>query len=62
MIIKTNSAIIDADGYTPIREENSVRFYRNKSDLDYIPLIKVDADILSEFGKKVLGILRESEE
>lgn len=45
---------IYADGYIPIPEENAVQFYIEKSDLDYIPPIKVDADKLSDFGKEIL--------
>lgn len=60
--IRINEATIDidADSYMPISEENAVQFYRDKSDLDYIPPIKVDDSILSNFGKKIL--LNESEE
>lgn len=42
------------DSITSIPEENAVRLYRNKSDLKYIPPIKVDANMLSDFGKEVL--------
>lgn len=45
---------IIADGYRPIPEEKAVQFYREKSDIDYIPPIKVDADMLSDFGKEIL--------
>ena len=54
MIIKIGSIIINADGYIPIPKENMIQFYRNKSNLDYIPPIKVDANILSDFGKELL--------
>lgn len=55
MIIQIGSSvIIDADGYIAISEEKTVQFYREKSDLDYIPPIKVDADMLSDFGKEIL--------
>ena len=45
---------IYADGYIPIQEENAVQFYREKSDLDYVPPFKVSADSLSDFGKELL--------
>ena len=61
MIIKIGSIIINADGYIPIPKENAVQFYRNKSSLDYIPPIKVDANMLSDFGNKVL-LFKESED
>ena len=47
------------DGYIPHPEKNAIRLYRNKSDLDYIPPIKVDADMLSDFGKEILKAERE---
>lgn len=59
MTVKIGDTIICADGYIPIPEENAVQFYRNKTSLDHMPPIKVDADMLSDFGKKVL--LVESE-
>jgi len=43
---------IYADCY--ISEEKTVQFYREKSDLDCIPPIKVDADMLSDFGREIL--------
>jgi len=42
------------DGYIPHPEENAIRLYRNKSDLDYIPPIKIKDDMLSDFGKEIL--------
>lgn len=60
MRIVINNQIIYADGYTLIPEEKAVQFYREKSDLDYMPPIKVNANMLSDFGNKVLLI--ESEE
>ena len=45
---------IFADGYIPLPTENAIQFYKDKSDLDYIPPIKVDADLLSGFGKTIL--------
>lgn len=62
MIIKIGSTIIDADGYIPIPKENAVQFYRDKSSLDYIPPIKVDVNMLSDFGNKVLLIKSEDKE
>ena len=52
--IVINNQIIYADGYIPIPEEKAVQFYREKSDLDYMPPIKVDADTLLDFGKGIL--------
>lgn len=45
---------IFADGYIPLPTKNAIQFYKDKSDLDYIPPIKVDADLLSDFGKAIL--------
>ena len=54
MQIVIDDVNIIADGYIPILEEKTVQFYREKSELDYIPPIKVDADMLSDFGKEIL--------
>ena len=54
MQIVIDNQIIHADGYIPIPEENAVQMYREKSDLDYIPPIKVDAEMLTDFGKEIL--------
>lgn len=54
MHVVINNQIIYADGHIPIPEEKAVQFYREKSDLDYIPPIKVDVDMLSDFGKEIL--------
>jgi hypothetical protein len=43
-----------ADGYIPVPAKNAIQFYKDKSDLDYIPPIKVDVDMLSDFGKDIL--------
>ena len=43
-----------ADGYIPNSKERSIQFYRNKSDLDYIPPIKIKDDMLSKKKKKIL--------
>lgn len=43
-----------ADGYILIPEKNAIQFYKEKSVLDYIPPIKVDADKLSDFGREIL--------
>ena len=45
-----------ADGYIPNSKEKSIQFYRQRSDLDYIPSIKVKGDMLSDFGKEILGV------
>lgn len=50
---ETNT-VLCADGYIPIPEENVIQFYIEKSDLDFIPPIKVDADMLTDFGKEIL--------
>lgn len=42
------------DGYILVPMENAIQFYKDKSDLDYIPPIKVDAVLLSDFGKTIL--------
>lgn len=45
-----------ADGYIPNSKEKSIQFYRKRSDLDYIPPIKIKDDMLSDFGKEILGV------
>ena len=45
---------IYADGYILNPKEKSVQFYIEKDILDYIP-IKIDANMLSDFGREVLG-------
>ena len=54
MNIVINNQIIYADGYIPIPKEKAVQFYKEKAVLDYIPPIKVDADMLSDFGSGIL--------
>ena len=60
MKIAIGGKFIYADGYIPNSKEKSVLFYRKKDDLDYVPPIKIKDDILSDFGKEILGV--ESEE
>ena len=50
-----------ADGYIPNSKEKSIQFYRKRSDLDYIPPIKIEYDMLSDFGKEIFEP-QESEE
>jgi hypothetical protein len=45
---------IYADGYIENPNEKSIQFYLEKSDLDYIPPIKVNENMLSDFGRTVL--------
>lgn len=54
MQIAINNKTIYADGYISIPEEKAVQFYREKSDLDHMPPIKIDEDMLSDFGKEIL--------
>lgn len=54
MQIVIDNKTIYADGYIPNPEELSVQFCREKSALDYIPPIKIDDEMLSEFGKEIL--------
>lgn len=49
-----------ADGYISNSKDKSVQFYREKSDLDYIPPIKIKSYMLSDFGNEILKV--ESEE
>jgi len=56
MTIVINNQIIHADGYISIPEEKAVQFYIEKSDLDHIPPIKIDADMLSDFGKEIMHL------
>lgn len=44
---------IIADGYIPIPEENAIQFYREKSILDFIPPIRIDVEMLTDFGKEI---------
>lgn len=53
---------IYADGYIPNPKEKSILFYRKKDDLDYIPPIKIDANALSDFGRKLLQAESEDKE
>lgn len=48
-----------ADGYILNLKEKSIQFYRKRSDLDYMPPIKIKYDILSDFGKKILKMESE---
>ena len=54
MMIASGSKTIYADGYIANPNDRTIQFYRNKDVLDYIPPIKVNADLLSDFGRKVL--------
>ncbi len=54
MRIVIDGISIYADCYIFNSEEKTVQFYREKSDLDYIPPIEVDADMLSDFGMEIL--------
>jgi hypothetical protein len=44
---------IIADGYIPIPEKNAIQFYREKSILDYIPPIRINTEMLTDFGKEI---------
>lgn len=54
IVIVIDNTSIYADGYIPIQKENAIQLYKEKSVLDYIPPIKVDANMLSDFGKEIL--------
>lgn len=54
IVIVIGDKSIYADGYILNPKEKSVLFYREKSDLDYIPPIKVNANVLSDFGRELL--------
>lgn len=54
MLIEIGNRVIYADGYIANPNERTIQFYRNKDILDYIPPIKVNADLLSDFGRKVI--------
>ena len=54
MTIDFGSKTIYADGYIVNPNDRTIQFYRDKDVLDYIPPIKVNADLLSDFGRKVL--------
>lgn len=54
IIVEVDNKKIYADEYIVNPNDLSIQFYREKSDLDYIPPIKVSKDMLSDFGRKVL--------
>lgn len=56
IIINVDNKRIYADGYIANPNDLSIQFYREKTILDYIPPIKVSEDMLSDFGREVLGI------
>lgn len=47
---------IYADGYISNSNDRTIQFYRNKDDLDYIPPIEVSVNMLSDFGREVIGL------
>lgn len=51
-----------ADGYIPNSKEKSIQFYRKRSDLDYMPPIKIKGDMLSYSGKEILGVESEAQD
>lgn len=56
MIIMINNKRIYADGYIANPNNLSIQFYREKSILDVIPPITVSEDMLSDFGREVIGL------
>ncbi len=44
---------IYADRYLADSNNKSVLFYQTRSDFDYVPPIKVDANMLSDFGEAI---------
>lgn len=54
MTIDIGNKRIYADGYIANPNDLSIQFYREKSDLDYIPPIKVSENMLSDYGRGVL--------
>ncbi len=54
MTIDIGNKRIYADGYLANPNDLSIQFYREKTDLDYIPPIKVSENMLSDFGREVL--------
>ena len=54
MTIYFGNETIYADDYIANPNDRTIQFYRNKDVLDYIPPIKVNADLLSDFGREVL--------
>lgn len=60
--VTIDNITIIADGYIPITKELAVQFYRNKSSLDYMPPIKVEANMLSDFGNLILCSRSEDKE
>lgn len=55
MTIDIGNKRIYADGYIANPNDLSIQFYREKTDLDYVPPIKVSENMLSDFGREVLG-------
>ena len=56
MKIVIDNLTIYADGYIPNLEEKSIQFFKEKSDLDDIPPLRVDGEMLSDFGKEILCV------
>lgn len=54
MTIDFGSKTIYADGYIANPNDRTIQFYCNKDFLDYIPPIKINANLLSDFGREVL--------
>lgn len=54
MTIDIGNKRIYADGYIANPNDLLIQFYREKTDLDYIPPIKVSENMLSDYGRGVL--------
>lgn len=55
MIVISNKRIY-VDEYITNPNDLSIQFYREKSILDVIPPITVSEDMLSDFGREVIGL------
>lgn len=62
MKIVADGKVIVADGYVANPKDLTIQFYREKSELDVIPPIRIDADMLSDFGKELLKTDKQIEE
>lgn len=54
--IVADGKVIEADGYIANPKDLTIQFYREKSELDIIPPIRIHTNMLSDFGKELLKI------
>lgn len=62
MKLVSNVIAIEFDSYKCIPDKNIVLLYRDKENIECVPHITVDAEMLSDYGKNVIEPQEESEE